>query len=175
MQDIIIQAIGFTGVLFFISSYQIKSNKALYLIQGLGCGLFCLQFFMLGAITGCLSLGLIILRNAMLMKYNDWKFIRSDTWVGIFTLLSMIIMMYTWQGAISILPFMAMISGTAGYWTNNAKYIRLACLVCCSPSWIAYDVLIGSWGGVLNESITILSILISIYRFGWKNMGEAEF
>ncbi|MBP3730238.1 MAG: hypothetical protein J6I40_02055 [Mailhella sp.] len=29
-----------------------------------------------------------------------------------------------------------------------------------------------SWGGVLNESLTLASILISIVRFGWKKLGE---
>ena len=41
-----------------------------------------------------------------------------------------------------------------------------------SPCFLIYDVLIGSWGGVLNETITILSILLSIVRFGWKELGK---
>jgi len=175
MSGMFIQAIGFAGVLLFLISYQIKSNKVLYFTQGIGCAMFCAQFFLLGAYSGCLSLVVIILRNTMLMKYDEWKIIRSRIWVPVFIAVSIVIMIYTWNGWISILPLLAMASGTIGYWTNNAKYIRLSCVVCCSPSWILYDILIGSWGGVLNESITILSILISIYRFGWKNLGEADF
>ena len=30
-----------------------------------------------------------------------------------------------------------------------------------------YDVIVRSWGGVLNESITIAAIVLSIIRFGW--------
>ena len=44
-------------------------------------------------------------------------------------------------------------------------------LACASPCWLIYDILVGSWGGVLNESITLGSILLSIYRYGWKAMG----
>lgn len=32
---------------------------------------------------------------------------------------------------------------------------------------MAYDVMVKSWGGILNESITIAAIVISIVRFGW--------
>lgn len=35
---------------------------------------------------------------------------------------------------------------------------------------LLYDVLVKSWGGVLNESIAIISILISVMRFGWKSL-----
>ena len=40
---------------------------------------------------------------------------------------------------------------------------------------LLYDLIIHSWGGALNESITIISILVSIFRFGWKNLGEDSF
>lgn len=82
MQAILIQAIGFLGVIFFIISYQIRSNRMLFLMQMLGN------------------------------------------------------------------------------------------LVCGSHCWLVYDLLIGSWGGVLNEAITPGSILVSIRRYGWRNMGD---
>ena len=40
---------------------------------------------------------------------------------------------------------------------------------------LLYDLIIHSWGGALSESITIISILVSIFRFGWKNLGEDSF
>ena len=50
MYTMAVQAIGFLGLIAFMISYQIRSNKALYLCQFLGCGLFCLQMFLLGAL-----------------------------------------------------------------------------------------------------------------------------
>lgn len=35
--DIVIQAIGFLGVLFFFISFQVKTNKGLFVMQTLGC------------------------------------------------------------------------------------------------------------------------------------------
>ena len=82
MDPIIIQAIGFVGVFFFIISYQIKSNKMLFLLQLLGTAMFCCQFLLLGATSGAANLIGIIVRNALLMKYRDWAWIRSKWTFG---------------------------------------------------------------------------------------------
>ena len=60
---------------------------------------------------------------------------------------------------------------TIGYWSNNAQKIRLSQFI-GSPCVLLYDILIRSWGGVLSESITLVSIIVSVIRFGWKNMGD---
>ena len=43
-----------------------------------------------------------------------------------------------------------------------------------SPLWIVYDVLVGSWAGILDEAVTETSMLISILRFGWKNLDQTQ-
>ena len=77
MSEYIVQGIGFVGVALFIVSYQIKSNRALFLCQMLGCIVFCLQFFIMGAYKGAISLIVNIIRNVLLLKSNDWKWAKS--------------------------------------------------------------------------------------------------
>ena len=174
MSSFLIQMIGWLGMLAFLISYQMKNNKSLFLCQVVGVSLFCLQFCLLGAFSGCLSLAITILRGALLYKYNDWKFVRWKglPWIlcGMFAL----VLIVTWAGPISLLAFVASVVSTLCYWTNNAGMIRLSNLLCASPCWIVYDVLVGSWGGVASESLTILSILISIFRFGWKSLIDKD-
>jgi len=174
MTEFFVQAIGFAGVAVFILSYQIKSNKALYFMQLLGSGLFVVQMLALGAASGSFSLIALVCRNALLMKYNDWNWVRRWFVMGVFEVVYLVILFATWQGWFSLLPWAAMAFGTIGYWTNNAQKIRLANLVCVAPCWLVYDALVGTWAGVLNESITLVSILISIYRYGWKAMGDPD-
>ena len=45
VDEYIVQGIGFVGVALFVISCQIKSNRALFLCQMLGCIVLCLQFF----------------------------------------------------------------------------------------------------------------------------------
>ena len=174
MNDILIQAIGFVAVLFFIASYQIKSNKMLFLMQLLGTGLFCCQFLLLGATSGAMNLVGIMVRNGLLMKCRQWKWVRTKWTLIIFLVFFTAAFVWTWQGPISLLPYAAVVGTTIAYWTDNAQKIRLGNLVCGSPCWLIYDALIGSWAGVLNAAITLGSILVSIWRYGWKAMGKPD-
>ncbi len=173
MSELAVQAIGFVGVAFFIASYQIKSNRALFLCQMIGCIIFCVQFFILGAYTGAIGLIINIIRNLLLVKRKDWKWVdRRSTMLVILALLTAMTI-YTWNGAISLLPFISVAVTTIGYWSNNAQKIRLSQFI-GSPCTLLYDVLIRSWGGVLSETITLASIIVSVIRFGWKNMGRPD-
>ena len=173
MSELAVQAIGFVGVAFFIASYQIKSNKALFMCQMIGCIIFCVQFFILEAYTGAISLIINIIRNLLLVKRKDWKWVdRRSTMLVILALLTAMTI-YTWNGAISLLPFISVAVTTIGYWSNNAQKIRLSQFI-GSPCTLLYDVLIRSWGGVLSETITLASIIVSVIRFGWKNMGRPD-
>ncbi len=172
--ELFIQIIGFIAVVMFIMSYQLKSNRLLYFFQLIGSGLFCVQFLMLGALSGCFSLGINIMKNALLMKCNDWKWVKSRCTMGVLCLLFTVVLILTWQGPVSLLAYIASIVSTVCYWSNNARTIRMSNLVCASPCWLIYDVIIHSWGGVVNEAITLASIVVSIIRFGWRELGEMQ-
>lgn len=170
MNEYVIQGIGFAGMAFFVISYQIKSNRTLFLCQLMGCLIFCVQMLFLRAYTGALGLLVNILRNLLLLKVNDWKWVKHKATLCAIIGLLLAMTIYTWAGWISILPFASVAISSIGYWTNNAQKIRLASMF-GSPCTLIYDALIRSWGGAMSEGITIVSIIVSIIRFGWKNMG----
>ena len=171
MNEYMVQAIGFLGVALFIISYQIRSNRALFLCQLMGCIVFCVQFFLMGAYTGAISLIVNIARNLLLIKSNDWKWAKSQVTLAAIIVLLLVMTICTWAGWISILPFVSVAVTSIGYWTQNAQKIRLSQLF-GSPCTLLYDILVHTWGGAVCEAITILSIIISIVRFGWRNLGE---
>lgn len=174
MTEYAVQGIGFAAVVFFILSYQMKSNRLLFLFQLIGCAIFVIQFALLGAYTGAVGLLINILRNVLLLRANVWTWVRNrKTMLGILMLLAAFTIR-TWNGWISLLPFVSVGVTTAGYWTDNAQKIRLSQLI-GSPCTLLYDVLIRSWGGALSESITLVSIIVSIIRFGWNNLNEDSF
>lgn len=171
---VIAQLIGIVGIICYIVSYQIKSNKILYVVQLCGSMMFCIQFFLLGAITGCYSLIILMARNALLTKYNEWKWVRWKGMVVIFSLFAIANTIATWAGALSILPCIGLIAGNIGMWTNNARNIRIANGFIVGPLYLIYDAIVGSWAGVANETFVLLSVLVSIKRYGWKNLGEKD-
>ena len=170
----LIQIIGWLGMASFLASYQLKSNKGLFLLQMLGAFLFCVQFCLLGAYSGCFSLAAILLRCIMLTNYKKYAWIRWKGWIFIFSAYFLAVMILTWNGPVSILAFIASVVSTVFYWTNNPWKIRACNLFCASPCWLAYDLIVGSFGGAANEGFAMISIIISIVRFGWRNLFHEE-
>lgn len=175
MNDLIIQGIGLLGVISFVISYQMKTNRHLFMCQLAANGFFIIQFVLLSAYTGCINLFLMCIRNFLMMNYDRWEWVKGKWWGYTLIGLAAIGMIITWNGPISLLPLTALTGGTLLYMTNNAQKIRMANLFCCCPAWITYDFFVHSWTGMLNESIMIVSILVSIYRYGWKEMNKEGF
>jgi len=173
MSEIVIQAIGFLGLLFFIISYQIRSNKVLFLCQLMGCVVFCIQMLLLGAYTAAVSLLVNILRNILLLKINDWKWVKSRWTLAAVIALLTAVTAYTWNGALSLLPFVSVAVTSIGYWTDNAQKIRLSQLI-GSPCTLLYDIFVKTWGGAISEGMTIVSIIVSIVRFGWNDLDDKK-
>lgn len=43
-----------------------------------------------------------------------------------------------------------------------------------SPLWIIYNFMSGSLAGILDEIVTEISLVISVFRFGWKSLDRVE-
>ena len=80
----------------------------------------------------------------------------------------------TWNGWWSFLPIIANIAATIGGYTYDAKKIRFVGMFINSPLWIIYNVLVGSFAGIIDEVVTEASIIISIYRHGWNNLNLSQ-
>ena len=68
----------------------------------------------------------------------------------------------------------ANIAATIGGYTHNPRKIRVAGMFINSPLWILYDIMVGSWAGILDEIVTEASMIISIIRYGWKALDRVE-
>ena len=169
---LLIQAIGLTGTLLFFLSYQCKSNKALFRVQFVSYLCYTVHLLLLGAVTGGISYILNTLRSFCLGSKQD--FLKGKTMCTIICLLQLVALALTWDGWWSALPVVANIAATIGGYTFNGRTIRLAGLLVNSPLWIVYNIIVRSWAGILDEIVTISSILLSVYRYGWKNLDKIE-
>ena len=171
---IIANGFGVLSTLCFILSFQVKSNKGLYIIQSVANVFYGIQFYLLGAVGGLFNMGMQIVRNLLLCKKEEWTWLQHPAMAPLLCLPSLIYMIATWTGPMDLLPFLAMTVGTFGYWTNSAKKLRIAELACVSPVWMSYDLIEGAYGGVLNELVILAAIVFSIIRFGWKGLDEID-
>ena len=171
-QNLIIQAVGLLGTLLFFCSFQCRTNRSLFRVQFLSYLLYTAHLLLLGAVTGGVSYLINTLRSLCLG--SKWRFARTKTMCALLCLLQLAALALTWAGWISILPVAANIAATIGGYTHNPRKIRLTAMLVNSPLWIVYDVIVGSWAGILDEVVTEASILLSILRFGWESLDRVE-
>jgi len=173
MHFILIQAIGIVGTVLFFLSYQCKSNKNLFRVQFVSYLCYTMHLLLLGATTGGISYILNTVRSFCLGSKH--AFLKGKTMCCIICALQMVALFLTWEGWWSALPVVANIAATIGGYTYNARKIRVVGIFINSPLWIVYDVIVGSWAGILDEIVTEASMLLSIYRYGWKNLDSVEY
>ena len=172
MITIIANGFGILSTLCFVVSFQVKSNKGLYIIQSVANVFYGIQFLLLGAYGGLFNMAIPIVRNLLLCKRSDWKWLHHPAMAPLLCTPSLIYMIAAWSGPIDLLPFISMAVGTFGYWTDDAKKLRLAEMFGVSPAWLVYDLLEGAHGGVINEAVILGSVVFSIVRL--KKHGRIE-
>ena len=167
-----IQLIGVAGTLLFFLSYQCRNNRNLFRVQLLSYLFYTAHLLLLGALTGGVSYMINTLRSFCLG--SRWNFAHSQGMCAIICAMQLAALALTWSGWVSILPVAANIAATLGGYTHNPRKIRIAGMCINSPLWIVYDLCVGSWAGLLDEAVTEGSMILSIVRFGWKNLDREE-
>lgn len=167
-----IQLVGFLGTGLFLLSFQFKENRKLFRVQLFSYIFYSSHLLLLGAATGGISYIVNCLRAFFLQ--SNWKFAKSKAMCAIICAMQIAVMAATWSGWISLLPVVANIASTIGGYTKNPQKVRIAGIFINAPLWIVYNIIVGSWAGVMDELVTEVSMVVSIIRFGWKNLDQVE-
>ena len=146
--NLFIQGIGFVGTLLFFVSFQCRTNRTLFRVQFLSYLCYTAHLLLLGAVTGAVSYIINTFRSVCLG--SRWKFAQRNEMCVILCLLQVAALIFTWSGWLSLLPVAANIASTIGGYTHKARKIRIAGMFINSPLWIIYDIIVGSWAGILD-------------------------
>lgn len=171
-RQLLIQTIGFAGTVLFFFSYQCRENRRLFQVQLASYLLYTVHLLLLGAVTGGISYILNTLRSFCLG--SRYAVLKGKAACGLICLLQLTALYFTWDGWLSLLPVAANMAATVGGYTRDGRKIRLVGMLVNSPLWIVYDLLVGSWAGILDEIVSEASMLLSICRYGWKNLEGAK-
>jgi len=161
--DITIQVIGFLALAVSLISFQFKKHGQIMLCRTTSELIFALQYILMGEWSGAAMDGISVIRNTLytrLVKKN-----RSTTPVIIgFCIFVVIIGIVTFKGIISLLPIISKLLTTISYGMKKERLLRLITLPSCI-FWIIYNVYVGSAAGALADSMTLISLLIAMYKF----------
>lgn len=170
--EIIAQAIGIVAMVFNILSYQGKKQKTVITLQLFGGLLFAVNFWLIGAKVGGI-LNVIAVLRALVFLFKDKLKADSVFWLIGFILSYIVVYILTfttfgteltpWTLIRELLPVIGMTALSVGFRLKDAANIRKCGLV-SSPAWLLYNIAVGSWGAIICETLTLISIFVGMFR-----------
>ncbi len=166
------QILSIIAMAIAILSYQAKKQKTFTSIQLVSTTLFAVSFLLLGATTGAL-LNFIAAVRALIYVNKQKLHADRPIWLAGFTVLYIgaYIMTFTVFGKpltainfiVEILPVIGMVASHLALYINSDRAVRRFSLV-SSPVWLVYNIVSVSVGAIICESISIVSIIIGMFR-----------
>ena len=170
--QVLVRFFGILGLFLCVIPFQFKKHRHIVLCKMASEVSFAVQYFLLGAFTGAWLDLISGLRN-----YLFYKFVKHDRStlpiIIAFGALVIILGISSWTGPSSLLPIGAKLITTVSYGMKNEKLLRYITLPSC-VLWIIYNVLFGSWEGMISDSLALISILIAIYKFDIREKEEVS-
>lgn len=169
MEHLIPQIIGLFGMACGISSFQCKSNRNFFLLQGMSGLFFAVQFLLTGAWAGLLYNVSNIFRAVVCEILNKKRrvayLVLLETVVAVAAVCSIFVFHEAWWLVAFVVAAQA--TGSFAMWTRNGRLMRQCQFWVVSPGWLLYDLLIPvpSIGGILTEVFNMTSVIISFIRF----------
>ena len=163
-------------MLFNILSYQGKQKRTVITLQLLGGVFFSVNYLLLGATVGGI-LNIIAAIRAVVFIFKDKLKADRIEWLILFaaSYVCVYILNFTVFGkeptafhfVIELLPVIGMLALNIGFRLKDSAGIRKCGLV-SSPAWLIYNIVAGSWGAIICELVTLISIFVGMLRHDQK-------
>lgn len=164
------QILGFVAVILGFASFQMKNAKGLLFLQIFVAFVFSAHYFLIGAMPAAVMNVVGIFRN-VIFYFKDKKFYRPRLFPVLFAIVMLGFGIYSWIGWHSIFVVAGLVIHTLCLPMKDPQNIRKSILV-TSPMVLIYDAIELSFGGMIYESVVIISSIIGIIRFKKKEIKE---
>ena len=160
--------VGITAVVIYLLGYQQKTRKRIIIFNATSRALYILQYLLLSAFEGAV-LDIAGIISSVLAQKKDTPFIKKHLKMYIIgvNLLIIIMGLVTYKNVYSLLPICGVLLHTIAFWITDEKRIRLVSLLGC-PFWLVYNLVSGAYGSVIGDALSVLSLVIAIYRYDIK-------
>lgn len=157
------QIMGFVAVVLGFVSFQMRTQKQLLVVQTATTIAFCIHYYLLGANSG-LMLNLLGIARNLAYYHKDQTLFSGKKCPIFFAVVMGIVGLLSWQGYYSIFILLGLVINTLCLSFTDPQKIRRSILV-TSPMVLIYDAFVMSVGGVIYESVVIISSIIGIIRY----------
>lgn len=159
------------GVIAMVEGYfifQFTERRKMVVLKLVSDLLWITHFLLIGGYTATLTTGIAVFREVIFYFKGSKKWAASFWWAIIFSLLFVACVPLTWQNIFSIFPAVASILATWCFWVNKTevgKIIQLPSTLCM----LIYNIVYSSYSGVVNQLITVCSIVVFFVKKLIKN------
>ncbi len=171
--EILAQVLGVGGMTFNIAAMQCRKTAGVITMRLIGAVLFTVSYLLLGSYASAMmNLYGILLSTVLLIDKRERHPMQLVILMPLLVLCCGV--GFYADGWITLLPFFGQVGSTLSMWMRNGAKLHLIQLTLTSPCWFINNIVVFSIGGILCEMITITSVLVSILRYGWKNLKESD-
>lgn len=163
--QIIAQIFGLGAMASLFMSYQQTERRKL-IVGKLSADLFWTAHYLcLGAYGGMIPNFVGIFRELVFINRERKKWANFMLWPIVFILLNWGLGIRSFKAPINILPIAASTFVTVSLWIRKPRLTKIISIP-VSVVFLIYDLFVGSYVGVVNESIAIFSIFLSFIKEG---------
>ena len=161
--EIIGQIVSIIAVALFAVSYQVKQQKHIIIIQTFGTICWCISYYFIGAMSGFAVNIISIIRNISML------FIKPRTRLSYISTAVLVVAMgvaatLSWEGPRTIIIVVSLMANTIFFSFGDPQLLRKS-VIFTSSGFLAYNIISMLSGGIISESMSIISSIIGVIRY----------
>ncbi|MBR3122316.1 YgjV family protein [Candidatus Saccharibacteria bacterium] len=155
------QTFGIFALICTVVSMQLKKKHSLMILQTASEAFIVAQYIVTNAITGSFMAMVSFVRDVIFTKYGKH---RAPLWILIVIYIIMTILtISSWNGPISLLPYVGSLIYAWTLWYGKTKWIRLGNAIGNTP-YLIYTALTGNYALFIMTFLEVASSAIGFYR-----------
>lgn len=159
----IAQIFGILAMVALFSVYQQEERKKLLRSKLMADVCWVIHYLCLGAVGGLIPNFVGIFRELVFINRDKKKWASANFWPVLFIAINWGLAFAGTKDLLDYMPVCASTFVTISLWLRKPKLTKIILAPVCM-TFLIYDVFVGSWAGVLNESISLVSIAISFVK-----------
>ena len=160
------QGLGVVAIALGFINYQVKTRAQVLIVHTATTVCFTLHYMLIGAYVG-MAMNFIGFVRDLVFYFTAKEDKVSRFWAIFFAVAMAAMGIISWQGWYSVFVFLGLVINSYSISFTNPQNIRKSILI-TSPLVIAYNCFVLSYGGIVYESVAIISAVIGIIKFRKK-------
>lgn len=167
-----VQLLGYIGTFVNLVIYQQKTGMKILLFKLISDIIWAVHYLLLGAISGFCIAAIGIVRESVFMII-DRNSKAGKIWLVVFACVAVISAAFTWKSVISFLPATASVISVISFFFAKPKLSRILSFPISLCMGI-YSFSSGSYAGVTNEILTVISSCLGMLRLDKNNKEDKK-